>query len=155
MPRAHENWEKKITLNKFLEITLLDLVTDWMSELRKKRAAEDDSQISAWSEWTTSVNVNWWKEEKNKFRNKGDDFSFGYVGYKDIYRISMAKYLKCRHHLSVLGQRFTLEATNSGVISKYIVGKATNLLDIINQKEQIREERETSQGWSPKWSVAI
>ena len=86
------------------------------------------------------------KKKRNKFRNKGDDFIFGYVGYKDIYRISMAKYLKCRHHLSVLGQRFTLEATNSGVISKYIVGKATNLLDIIYQKEQIREERETSQG---------
>ena len=62
---AHENGEKKITLNKFLEITPPDLVTDWLSELRKKKkAAEDDSQISALSEWTTSVNVNWWTEEK-------------------------------------------------------------------------------------------
>lgn len=85
------------------------------------------------------------KKKRNIFRNKGDDFSFGYAGYKSIYRIPMAMCLRCRHHLSVLGQRFTLEATNFGVISKYMVGKATNL-DIINQKEQMREEWERSQG---------
>lgn len=94
------------------------------------------------------------QKKRNKFRNIGDDFSFGYVGYKGTYRIPMAMCLRCRHCLSVLGQRFTLEATNFGVISKYMVGKATNL-NIINQKEQIREEREISHRLSPKWSVAI
>lgn len=79
------------------------------------------------------------QKKRYKFRNIGDDFSFGYVGY----RTPMAMCLRCRHYLSVLGQKFTLEATNFGVISKYMVGKATNL-NIINQKEQIREERETS-----------
>ena len=107
---------------------------NWLNvRVQKNRAAEDDSQISALSERTTSVNINRQKEQKkrSKFGDKGDD-SFGDAEHKGYLQNIQGHVSKTQAFvLYVLRQRFTLEVTNFGVICKYMVDKATNL-DMIN-----------------------